>query len=222
MPRPGEISLAHNGVLFLDEMPEFSHDVLEALRQPLEDHIITVARVASTLTYPADFMLIGAMNPCPCGNYGSDKACSCSAYKIQNYLKKISGPLLDRIDLHVEVPRVNYEHLSSRAAQTDSAAMREAVIRARAVQSERLAPEGMRSNAQMQTEQLQRFCRLEPEGERLLRGAFARLQMSGRAYSRVLKVARTVADLEQAEDISVTHLAEALQYRSLDRKYWPH
>jgi magnesium chelatase family protein len=209
-------------VLFLDEMPEFSHDVLEALRQPLEDRIITVARVASTLTYPADFMLIGAMNPCPCGNYGSDKACSCSSLKIQNYLKRISGPLLDRIDLHVEVPRVNYERLSSQRGAVDSATMREAVIRARETQAARLTPEGLRSNSQMQTEQIQRFCALDAAGETLMKNAFERLQMSARAYSRILKVARTIADLEQQANISAQHLAEALQYRSLDQKYWPH
>jgi magnesium chelatase family protein len=221
-PHPGEISLSHHGILFLDEMPEFTRDVLEALRQPLEDRVITVARAAATYTYPADFMLIGAMNPCPCGNYGSDKACNCSPLQIQKYLKRISGPLLDRLDLHVEVPRVKYDQLSSPVSQLDSTTMRESIIEARKIQQTRFKKSGISRNSQMQTNQIRKYCTLDSASEEMLRVAFERLQMSARSYTRVLKISRTIADLNGEEQIAMQHLAEALQYRSLDKKYWPH
>ncbi|WP_369397320.1 YifB family Mg chelatase-like AAA ATPase [Syntrophomonas palmitatica] len=220
IPRPGEITLAQNGVLFLDEFPEFSRDVLEALRQPLEDKVVTVARAQATHTYPADFALIGSMNPCPCGFFGSDLECACTPLQIQKYLSRISGPLLDRMDLHVEVPRVNYEQLRDRGNGESSAAIREKVIRARDIQKKRFSRHKIRLNSQMRPADVKKYCRLDEESEFLLKNAFDKLKMSARAYDRILKVSRTIADLEGCENIKVHHLAEALQYRSLDRKYW--
>lgn len=220
IPRPGEISLAQNGVLFLDEFPEFSRDVLEALRQPLEDKVVTVARAQATHTYPADFSLIASMNPCLCGFYGSDLECTCTPLQIQKYLGRISGPLLDRMDLHVEVPRVNYEQLRDRGDGVSSAVMREKVMTARGIQKKRFARYKISLNSQMRPADVKKYCRLDEESEMLLKNAFDRLKMSARAYDRILKVARTIADMEASENIQLQHLGEALQYRSLDRKYW--
>ena len=220
IPRPGEISLAQNGVLFLDELPEFGRDVLEALRQPLEDKIVTVARAQATHTYPADFSLIASMNPCSCGFYGSELECTCTPLQIQKYLSRISGPLLDRMDLHIEVPRVNYEQLRDRGNGQSSAAMREKVITAREMQKKRFARLKINLNSQMRPADVKKHCRLDDESEILLKNAFDKLKMSARAYDRILKVARTIADMEGRDNIRLQHLGEALQYRSLDRKYW--
>lgn len=220
IPRPGEISLAQNGVLFLDEFPEFSRDVLEALRQPLEDKVVTVARTQATHTYPADFSLIASMNPCLCGFFGSDLECSCTPLQIQKYLARISGPLLDRMDLHVEVSRVQYEQLRDHGDGECSADMREKVIAAREIQKKRFARYKINLNSQMRPVDVRKHCQLDEESETLLKNAFEKLKMSARAYDRILKVARTIADLEGADHIKLQHLGEALQYRSLDRKYW--
>lgn len=220
IPKPGEISLAQNGVLFLDELPEFARDVLEALRQPLEDRIVTVARAQATHTFPADFMLICSMNPCPCGNYGSEAECRCSPVQIQKYLSRISGPLLDRLDLHVEVPRVKYEHLKEQKEGENSAVLREKVKAARQIQHKRFALENIKLNSQMGPAEVKKYCQLDEESENLFRTAFTKLNLNARAYDRILKVARTIADLEESCHIKTHHLAEAIQYRSLDRKYW--
>lgn len=220
IPRPGEISLAQNGVLFLDELPEFSRDVLEALRQPLEDRIVTVARAHSTHVFPADFMLICSMNPCPCGNYGSDLECRCSPLQIQRYLSRISGPLLDRIDLHVEVPRIRYEQLKEKSGGEKSAYLQEKVEMAREIQQKRFASENIKFNSQMGPSEVKKYCQLDEKSEQLFKTAFNKLNLNARAYDRILKVARTIADLEEAPAIQTHHLAEAIHYRSLDRKYW--
>ncbi|MBO8158627.1 YifB family Mg chelatase-like AAA ATPase [Thermosyntropha sp.] len=220
IPRPGEISLAQNGVLFLDELPEFSRDVLEALRQPLEDRIVTVARAHSTHVFPADFLLICSMNPCPCGNYGSDMECRCTPLQIQRYLSRISGPLLDRIDLHVEVPRIKYEQLKEKNGGVTSAFLREKVKEARKIQAKRFADEGIKLNSQMGSAEVKKYCKIDEKSEELLKTAFKRLKLNARAYERILKVARTIADLNGSPHIKMQHLAEAIQYRSLDRKYW--
>ena len=215
-PRPGEVSLAHNGVLFLDEMPEFPRNVLEQLRQPLENHSVTLARAAMTLSFPARFMLVGAMNPCPCGFFGdTTKECRCTGAIIQRYLGKISGPLLDRIDLHIEVPAVPYQELRSRTASVTSAEMRERVEAARARQRAR----GF-YNAHIPHKRLRELSDLDEAGERTLEMAVRRMSFSARAHDRILKVARTVADLAGSEQVSAKHVAEAVQYRSLDRSYW--
>ena len=223
-PRPGEVSLAHNGVLFLDELPEFKRDALEILRQPMEDGTVTVSRVAGSASFPCGFMLVAAMNPCPCGYYGHPtRACTCSPTAIDRYLQRISGPLLDRIDLHVEASPVSYEELAAEEAGETSAAIRARVIAARNIQQARAAAlrlENVHCNAQLPAGVLRRVCRMEPEASTLLRSAFAEMGLSARAYDRVLRVARTIADLDGAERITQAHLAEALQYRSLDRKYW--
>lgn len=220
IPRPGEISLAHNGVLFMDEFPEFSRDVLEALRQPLEDKEISVARVQATFTYPARFSLVASMNPCPCGRYGSDLECTCSPLQIQRYLGRISGPLLDRLDLHVEVPRVKLEQLQSGPDGDSSTTLREMVSQARSIQHQRYQGSGIFLNSQMRPADLRRYCRLDEASHKLLKNAFERLHLSARAYDRILKIARTIADLEPSEQIKVEHIGEALHYRTLDRKYW--
>lgn len=220
VPQPGEISLAHNGVLFLDEFPEFDRNVLEALRQPLEDHQVTISRTHATLSYPANFMLIAAMNPCPCGYFGSDKVCTCTQQQIQKYLKKLSGPLLDRIDIQVEVPRVAYQEMANSAKPESSESILQRVHQAQEIQKERFQDSATRFNSQMNNDELRKFCTLPPDAEQLLRMAFERLQMSARSYTRILKVARTLADLEGMEQIQTQHIAEALQYRSLDKKYW--
>ncbi len=220
IPRPGEISLAQNGVLFLDEFPEFSRDVLEALRQPLEDRVVTVARAQATCTYPANFTLIASMNPCPCGHYGSDLECNCTPPQIQRYLGRISGPLLDRMDLHVEIPRVKLDQLKEHSGGENSASLREKVIKARDIQQNRFARSKIKLNSQMRPADVRKFCSLDEASQNLLKSVFDRLRLSARAYDRVLKIARTIADLEAVKHIKTAHLAEALQYRSLDRKYW--
>ena len=220
-PRPGEVSLAHNGVLFLDELPEFSRTAMECLRQPLEDHRVTISRVSASLSYPCSIMLVAAMNPCPCGYYGHPtRPCTCSSQAVQRYLSKVSGPLLDRIDLHIEVPPVEYEQLSSKQKGESSAAIRQRVNAARAIQRQRFAGTGVTGNARIPTSRLRDFCPLTDAANGLLRGAFERMGLSARAYDRLLKVARTIADLDGAEVIDTPHIAEAIQYRSLDRKYW--
>ncbi|MEZ7929131.1 MAG: YifB family Mg chelatase-like AAA ATPase [Flavobacteriales bacterium] len=221
-PQPGEISLAHNGVLFLDELPEFKRTVLEVMRQPLEDRVVTISRAKSSVDYPANFMLVSSMNPCPCGYYNHpDKDCLCPPGMVQKYLNKISGPLLDRIDLHVEVTPVSFEELSSKEKGESSADIRERVMAAREVQGSRYKEnEGVHANAQMSTKQLQVFCKLNSESQQLLKMAMTKLNLSARAYDRILKVARTIADLEKNKSITSEHIAEAIQYRSLDREGW--
>lgn len=219
-PRPGEISLAHNGVLFMDEIPEFDRDVLESLRQPLEDKTVTIARAAATYSYPANFVLIASMNPCPCGFFGSDVQCRCTPLQISRYLNRLSGPLLDRMDLQVEVPRIAYEQLNSDRPAESTALLKEKVLIAREFQLKRFGMGRVRFNSQMQRHDLKRYCQLDEKGEQLLRKAFQARKMSARAHDRVLKLARTIADLERSDTIQMPHMAEALQYRSLDKKYW--
>ena len=219
LPRPGEITLACHGVLFLDELPEFRRDVLEALRQPLEDRVVTVSRASGRADFPADFMLVAAMNPCPCGYFGDDqRECTCSPLQRRRYLSKLSGPLLDRIDLHINVPRVEYKALSSDAREESSAEIKQRVLAARSVQTERFRGSKTRVNARMTRRELQKYCVLEADASLLLENAFRNLKMSARAHDRVLKVSRTIADLSGSEKIQAVHLAEALQYRSLDRE----
>lgn len=218
--RAGEISLAHNGVLFLDELPEYSRQTLETLRQPLEDGVITIARNAVSVTYPADFMLIASMNPCPCGNYGSATAeCTCSAYQIHRYLSKLSGPLLDRIDIHIEVDNVTYDDLQDDKLAEDSETIRKRVNAAREVQRARLGSSGRHCNAQMTSADIKKYCKLDAASLELVKESFEVFKLSARAYNRVLKVARTIADLDGSQNITVRHIAESLQYRALDRKY---
>lgn len=219
VPKPGEISLAHHGVLFLDELPEFQRNALEVMRQPLEDGKVTIARVNGTLTFPSDFMLAAAMNPCPCGYLGNSEKCHCSANEIMRYHRKISGPLLDRIDLMVEMPPVSYEELDAVEEAEPSAAIKERVVRAHRIQLERFQKEGIFFNAQMNAAQIEKYCALRPEDKEILRSAFDRLELSARGYHKILKVARTAADLDGAAQIGLKHLLEVLQYRSLDRKY---
>jgi magnesium chelatase family protein len=221
-PQPGEISLAHNGVLFLDELPEFQRTVLEVLRQPLEDRSITISRAKFTVDYPASFMMIASMNPCPCGYYNHpDKDCVCSPGVVQKYLNKISGPLLDRIDLHVEVTPVSFNELSTKQVGESSNDIRERVIASRKIQEQRFEKnKGVHCNAQVSSKTLKEICEIDQSGRDLLKKAMDRLGLSARAYDRILKVARTIADLEGAESIQTNHLAEAIQYRSLDREGW--
>ena len=222
VPQPGEISLAHNGVLFLDELPEYKRTVLEVMRQPMEERRVTISRAKAALDFPANFMLIASMNPCPCGYYNHpEKECTCPPGTVQKYLNKISGPLLDRIDLHVEVTPVSYAELSNNVKGEASSFIRERVIKARAIQVERYKETpGTYSNAQMSSKQLREVCTINQAGEALLKKAMERLNLSARAYDRILKVSRTIADLAASEDIKVEHLAEAIQYRSLDREGW--
>lgn len=220
VPRPGEITLAHNGVLFLDELPEFNRQAMEALRQPMEDGLLTISRARMALTYPSRFMLAAAMNPCPCGYYGHPtKKCTCTESKVAGYLGKISGPLLSRLDLHVEVLPVEYSELSSHTREECSAQVKERVSAARRLQLERNGS-GIVCNARIPPKRLAELCPLTPEADRLLQNVFDKMGLSGRAYDRILKVARTIADLDGAGPIGVSHLSEAVQYRSLDRKYW--
>jgi magnesium chelatase family protein len=234
IPRPGEVSLAHNGLLFLDELPEFPRNVLEVLRQPLEDGNVTISRAAMSLSFPARFMLAAAMNPCPCG-YFNDKSrdCMCTPPLIQRYVSKVSGPLLDRIDIHIEVPAVQYKELRSNASAESSADIRARVLAARELQHARFLETPVRtkpsprspsraifSNAHMSTQQIRTFCELSTDAERLLERAMQQQGLSARAHDRILKVARTIADLDHAPAISVPHIAEAIQYRTLDRSYW--
>ncbi|MGV8073335.1 MAG: YifB family Mg chelatase-like AAA ATPase [Syntrophobacteraceae bacterium] len=219
IPRPGEVSLSHNGVLFLDEFPEFRRNILDLLRQPLEDAQVTIARAAISLSYPARFMLVAAMNPCPCGYSGDPiRPCICSPNTVQRYRSRISGPILDRIDIHLEVPAVRYEDLHSSRSVESSATVRGRVIDARKLQLDRFANEAVYSNALMKPRHIKKYCRLDPAGQTLLEGAMQRLGLSARAYHRILKVSRTIADLDHAESIAAQHLMEAIQYRTLDRR----
>jgi magnesium chelatase family protein len=222
VPRPGEVSLGHNGVLFLDELPEFQRNVLEVMRQPLEDGTVTISRAAISVTFPSRFMLAAAMNPCPCGYFGDPtRECHCTPPMIQRYVAKISGPLLDRIDIHIEVPAVKYKELRAPAPTEDSAAIRERVVAARHRQLTRYAAEKKTfSNAQMLPKMVRKHCAISPDGEKLLENAITKLGLSARAHDRILKVARTIADLEGSPAIEPKHLSEAIQYRTLDRSYW--
>ena len=214
----GEISLSHYGVLFLDELPEFNRNTLEVLRGPLEDGEITIGRTSQVLTYPCKFMLVASMNPCPCGFYGSEKECRCSEESIKRYLNKISGPLLDRIDIQVEVSSVKYESLNSESKEETSEEIRERVNIARNIQKKRYEGMGFYSNSELTPSLIEKFCKLNNKGRLILRNAFEKLGLSARAYGRILKVARTIADLDRCEIIMEKHLLEAIQYRSLDRK----
>ena len=220
-PAPGEISLSHNGVLFLDELPEFNRRTLEVLRQPLEDGNVTISRALTSTDFPADLMLIAAMNPCPCG-YRTEprRDCHCSVTQIEKYMSKISGPLLDRIDIHIEVPAVEYKELSSKEPGTSGREMRDLVLAARQTQLDRFAESNVQFNAQMSSRQIRQYCVLDRQGQRLLKETMNDLGLSARAHDKVLRVARTIADLEQSSDIKVAHLQEAVNYRLLDRDLW--
>lgn len=221
-PQPGEFSLAHNGVLFLDELPEFKRSALEVMRQPLEDRVVTISRAKYTIDFPAGVMLVGAMNPCPCGYFNHpEKSCSCKAGAVRNYLNKISGPLLDRIDLHIEVTPVSFDELADEQSGEGSKEIRDRVVNARLFQGKRYQnSKGVHCNAQMGSKDLKHFCTIDAAGKSILKNAMDRLGLSARAYDRILKVARTIADLEESTSIQVKHLAEAIQYRSLDREGW--
>lgn len=235
-PQPGEISLAHNGVLFLDELPEYKRTVLEVMRQPMEDRSVTISRAKFSVDYPTSFMLVAAMNPCPCGYYNHpERECTCGSNVVQRYLNKVSGPLLDRIDLHVEVTPVNYDDLANDMPKESSADIRKRVVEARKLQNRRFDssmigsihlssnPEIEKStfsNSEMSSKQIRQFCKLDRKSSELLKKAMNNLGFSARAYDRILKVARTIADLEKAVDIGANHIAEAIQYRSLDRENW--
>jgi len=222
IPTPGEVSLAHHGVLFLDELPEFKRSTLEVMRQPLEDGKVTVSRAAGSVTFPSEFMLVAAMNPCPCGYFGDLKReCRCGPLQVQRYRQRISGPLLDRIDLHIEVPAVEYRDISSTRAEENSAAIRERIGRARERQQERFRPEKKTNcNARMGPRQIKAHCQLSDESQELIRLAMTELNLSARAYDRILKVSRTIADLASATDITPEHVSEAIQYRTFDRRLW--
>ena len=221
IPRPGEVSLAHNGLLFLDELPEFARNVLEVLRQPLEDGSVTISRAAMSLTFPSRFMLAAAMNPCPCGFFNDpSRDCSCTPPMIQRYVSKISGPLLDRIDIHIDMPAVKYSELRQSSGGENSQEIRKRVVDTRERQLQRFQGEKIYCNAQMSPRQLRKYCNISADCERLLESAMTRLGLSARAHDRILKVSRTIADLDGAEAISSAHISEAIQYRSLDRNYW--
>ena len=221
VPKPGELSLAHNGVLFLDELPEFQRQTLEVLRQPIEERKVTISRAYGTLSYPCSIMLVAAMNPCPCGYFGHPaRKCTCTDKQVASYLSKISGPLLDRIDLHIEVAPVEYSDLSSKEKEESSEQIRQRIQRARSIQQKRFEGTDITCNAQITPALLNEFCPMSDEASKMLENAFDKMGLSGRAYDRILKVARTVADLEEADIIDKKHVAQAIQYRSLDRKYW--
>ena len=221
IPKPGEVSLAHNGVLFLDELPEFSRSAIEGLRQPIEDGKVSIARVASTLTYPCNVMLVAAMNPCPCGYFGHPtRPCTCAQGAATKYMHRVSGPLLDRLDIHVEVPPVEYDQISSTEKGEPSVVIRERVNKAREIQLKRYAGTGILNNAALSAPHLQTFCPLTDDAKEMMRKVFDSLALSARGHDRILKVARTIADLEGSDIITADHVAEAVQYRSLDRKYW--
>ena len=222
IPKPGEVSLAHLGVLFLDELPEFDRTVLEVLRQPMEDKTVTISRAATSLTFPSSFMLVASMNPCPCGYFGSSRQCQCSPMQIQRYVGRISGPLMDRIDIHIDVPAVKFNELRGRGvAEGDSSEkIRERVIKAREIQLARLGGDGAFSNSAMSPRQIRSFCALDQQSEDLLEKAMMRQGLSARAHDRILKVSRTIADLAGSESIQPAHISEAINYRSLDRNYW--
>jgi magnesium chelatase family protein len=219
VPRPGEVSLSHNGVLFLDELPEFKRNVLEALRQPLEDGQVTISRAITSLTYPASLMLVAAMNPCKCGFHGDPlHQCMCTPHQIQSYRSRVSGPLMDRIDIHIEVPAIKFNEIASDTLAEPSASIRERVTRARAVQQARFRADGIYANAHMKPRHIRRYCRIGEDSQSLMQRAMERLGLSARAYNRILKVARTIADLEGSENVASHHISEAIQYRSLDRR----
>ena len=221
IPKPGEISLAHYGVLFLDELPEFNRTTLEVLRGPLEDRKITISRVATTITYPSNFMLIASMNPCECGYYGSDlKKCTCNAKSIKRYVGKISGPMLDRIDLHIEVKPVEYEKLAFTNKSETSKEIRDRVNAARNIQLERYKEIGIFCNAELDSSLLEKFCKLDKKSREIMQKAFKRFGLSARAHDKILKIARTIADLDNSEEIQYKHIAEAIQYRALDTSYF--
>jgi magnesium chelatase family protein len=221
IPKPGEVSLAHNGVLFLDELPEFARNVLEVMRQPLEDGQVTIARASVSLTFPARFTLAAAMNPCPCGFFNDPtRECSCTPVMIQRYVSKISGPLLDRIDIHIDVPAVKYADLAGKPPGEGSAEIRERVTTVRKIQQERFGGQKIYCNAQMTPRLIRQFCEIDEESRRHLEHAMTKLGLSARAYDRILKVSRSLADLDQSEQIRARHISEAIQYRSLDRNYW--
>lgn len=218
-PQPGEVSLAHQGVLFFDELPEYKREVLEALRQPLEDKLVTVTRVAATITYPADFIFVGSMNPCPCGNYGDPgRECRCSPGQLFRYRSKLSGPLIDRIDIQVEVPGIKFEHLQQTETGESSAEIRRRVEAARVKQRDKYKKIRVSSNARLRARHFEKYCPLTTEASQILHHSFQSLNLSMRAHDRIIKVARTIADLENSEEIEATHIAEAVQYRSLDRQ----
>ena len=215
------MSLSHFGVLFLDEIPEFKREILELMRGPLEDSQVTISRVSGTITYPCDFMLIASMNPCPCGYYGSnDKECSCSSEQISKYINRLSGPLLDRIDIHIEVQPVKYQDLASQRPSETSMQIKARVNKARQLQLKRYAKDGITCNSQLTSSLISEYCVLSDECKKILEDAFNKLNLSARAHNRILKLARTIADLDESNNIEINHLAEAIQYRSLDRKYW--
>ena len=221
IPKPGEISLAHYGVLFLDELPEFNKNTLEVLRGPLEDREVTISRVNASLTYPCNFMFVASMNPCPCGFYGShDKECTCTPEAISRYMGRISGPLLDRIDIQIEVTPVKYQKLESNEKIETSEEIKERVDKARKIQLERYKKHGIFSNSELTPHLSNIYCKLDLKSKEIVQNAFERLGLSARAYGRILKVARTIADLDEKEDIDARNILEAIQYRSLDRKYW--
>ena len=220
-PKPGEVSLAHNGVLFLDELPEFKKNVLEVLRQPLEDGTVCIARANSTLSFPADFMLVASMNPCPCGYYGSNIAgheCTCSPSSIQRYRSRISGPLLDRFDIHIEVSALQYEELEALPCGESSQAIRQRVNKVRKQQQEKLS--GIFSNSQMLPSHIRKYCQIDAQSSKILKTAIEQMGLSARAYDKILKISRTIADMEGSDKIKSHHISEAIQYRSLDRKFW--
>jgi magnesium chelatase family protein len=221
-PQPGEISLAHHGVLFLDELPEFKRTVLEVLRQPLEDRVVSIARAKFSIEYPASFMLVSAMNPCPCGFFNHpEKDCICAPGVVQKYLSKISGPLLDRIDIHIEVTPVSFDELSNERKSERSELIRKRVVQARDIQNKRFANnEGIFANSQMSSKSIKRYAKIDESGKALLKNAMEKLGLSARAYDRIIKVARTIADLSESQEIELDHLSEAIQYRSLDRESW--
>ncbi|MCA9034653.1 MAG: YifB family Mg chelatase-like AAA ATPase [Planctomycetaceae bacterium] len=221
IPQPGEISLSHNGILFLDELPEFNRRTLEVMRQPLEDHCVTISRAMGSVTFPANLMLVAAMNPCPCGFRGDPKRqCSCSPVQVERYLSRISGPLLDRIDIHIEVPPVPFRELSDKSEGTSSASMRERVVEARSRQSVRFKGTRTLANGKMKPQQIRKFCRLENDAEQLLKNAMEETGLSARAHDKILRISRTIADLDGSDKIAVHHLSEAINYRTLDRSYW--
>ena len=222
IPKPGEISLAHYGILFLDELPEFNKNTLEVLRAPLEDNIVTISRVNATLTYPCDFMFVASMNPCPCGFYGaSDKECNCSEQAINKYMGRISGPLLDRIDIQIEVTPVKYEKLQVENNEIETSEVIKARVNsARKIQLERYKDDKIYSNSQLTPKLVEKYCKLDSESKKILQYAFDKLHLSARAHVRILKVSRTIADLSEKENIQKEHIAEAIQYRNLDKKYW--
>ncbi|MCL4107138.1 UNVERIFIED_CONTAM: hypothetical protein GTU68_039130 [Idotea baltica] len=220
-PAPGEISLAHHGVLFLDEMPEFNRRTLEVLRQPLEDHCVTISRAMGSVTFPANLMMVAAMNPCPCGYRGDPKRqCNCTPVQIERYMARLSGPLLDRIDIHLEVPPVPFRELSDDTRGTGSEAMRDQVVAAREIQASRFEGDANKLNGKMTPPQIRKRCKLESDAESLLRAAMEETGLSARAHDKILRIARTIADLDTSDKITSTHLSEAINYRTLDRRFW--